>query len=185
MTVISPESFDPEIAIGKARAALRRARFLAPQVLTGWLARDGAQAAIWAPVAIGAGAGLYFGLKTEPIWLIGVVVMLVTGLASLRRGILGKIGLIGLLCALGFVAADWRTARVEAPILERDLGIRLIEGRIISVEARPDSKRYIIALRRIEDVGEDETPARARITWRGEGFEAKPGDFVGLRAGYV
>lgn len=183
MTVISPESFDPESAIGKARAALRRARFLAPQVLIGWLVKDGAQAAIWAPVAIGAGAGLYFGLKTEPFWQIAVLVMLVAGLASLQRGVLGKISFIGFLCALGFVAADWRTARVEAPILERDLGIRQIEGRIISVEARPDSKRYVVALRWIENVGEDETPDRARITWRGEGFDAKAGDFVGLRAG--
>ncbi len=182
-TNAADEAFVPDFQIGRMRAGARWFAYMAPQTLAKWILLDGRNLAIWVPVAIGSGAGVYFGLKIEPFWLLGVTVLLIAGLTALHPSRFGKIGLAVFFGALGFVAADWRTSQVAAPMLERELSIQTVTGRLISVEDKSDVRRMIIDLSSIEYVDEESLPARARISWRGAAFDAKPGEMVSLRAG--
>lgn len=161
----------------------RRAVFLARERLTRWAAAEAGRLHLWAPVAIAVGAGLYFGLKSEPHWSIGPVwLALACALgAVLPRWRKFAIGLA--LCALGFAAADVRTHAVAAPQLQRETGIVEITGRLLSVEESAAQRRFVIALESIDGLARERIPARARVTWRGEGFDAVPGDRISLRAG--
>ncbi len=167
----------------KARSVARRAIYAAQGKAAEWAKADRASLALWSPVAIGVGAGVYFGLGTEPMPWLGPVAMLVSAGAALVYPRLRALFIAVALLAAGFAAADFRTARVAAPILERELGIELVTGRLVAVEESESRRRLNIALTAIDGVDADELPARARITWRGDGFDVKPGDVVSLRAG--
>lgn len=138
---------------------------------------------MWAPAAIGVGVGVYFGLKVEPHWSVGLAwlaLAVALGAAAPRwRGLAAGLAL----AALGFAAADFRTHAVAAPQLARDAGIVEISGRLLSVEESAVRRRFVIALESVEGLAKEQTPARARVTWRGEAFDAVPGDRVSLRAG--
>lgn len=166
-----------------SRAAQRRAAFLTKARLKAWIAADFASLGVWTPVAIGAGVGVYFGLKSEPPFALSLSLVLGAFAASM---VLSKFQLAGravALAALGFLAADLRTARVEAPVLDRDLGIRVVEGRVVSVEMGARGQRFVIELASIDRLEKEKTPRRARITWRGEAASVGAGDQVTLRAG--
>ncbi len=161
---------------------LPRMAFLSAQALQRWAALDFARLSLWTPAAIGLGAGLYFGLKAEPDWRAGAAALVLLAGLSLWRSPFQRAATALLFVTLGFVAADWRTAQVEAPQLSRELGMVDVTGRLLSVEESVRQRRYVVALKSIEDLEADETPARARITWRGEGFDARPGDLISVRA---
>jgi len=174
-----PQGLDP----ARAKALWRRARHVFPSRFREWISQDASTGAIWAPVAIGIGAGLYFGLKTEPYWLLGPLAIVICGATAVyaprARSLAGAV----FFAALGFAAADLRTARVEAPVLQRDLSIREVTGRIIAVEDRIDDQRFTIALTAIDRVEAEVLPQKARVTWRGERSDVSAGDVVTLRAG--
>lgn len=72
LTIHPTEEFgDPDIDIGRNRRWARRGEFLARKILGAWVARDFAGVGVWTPVAIGAGAAVYFGQKTEPLQATG------------------------------------------------------------------------------------------------------------------
>jgi competence protein ComEC len=147
-----------------------------------WSNAESGRLALWTPVAIGAGAVLYFSLKTEPPAWVGPAWILasVTAWASLarfRRSIVAAF-----LVALGFAAADWRAVLVDAPVIARETPVLEVSGRLVSVEESPSSRRLIVAPNSIEGVDADALPRRARISWRGKEFDALPGDAVTLRA---
>lgn len=160
-----------------------RLLFLLAMRVREWASTDLARLSLWTPVAIAAGAGLYFSLKTEPPWQMSVLFVCVTLAASRWRTRFQPITLALMFAALGFAAADFRTAQVDAPQLWRDLGIVETTGRLVSIEESHDRRRYVIALLSIEGVDQQDLPARARISWRGEGFDAAPGDVISVRAG--
>jgi competence protein ComEC len=188
MTVRAAEQFaDPEISASVLRRAYRRLAYLVPERVGAWIKADLEPMGVWTPVAIGAGAGIYFGLKTEPHAALAVGLLLgalgVAVFAHNRHGPSGKV-LVGLvLMALGFTAADWRTSQVAAPVLDRELGIRWVTGELVSIEDRARMRRMVVALHDIDGVDDDDLPARARISWRGAEFNAAPGDIIRLRAG--
>lgn len=163
--------------------SLTRLLFLMEKRLKGWAERDLARLSLWTPAAIGLGAGCYFGLKTEPHWAFGALALAVFAALALWRSPAQKGAAALALVALGFVAAGLRTSLVDAPQLARDLGIVEAAGRILSVEEGSKQRRYVLALEAVEGVAAADLPARARITWRGEAFDAKPGDRVTVRAG--
>ncbi|HLF58887.1 MAG TPA: hypothetical protein VI732_04585, partial [Alphaproteobacteria bacterium] len=103
---------------------------------------------LFAPVAIGAGVGLYFALPAEPpLWpLLGAAL---AGAALVLFGLLGARGraaaigpdlvLLGLALGLaggGLAAAKIRVEFVAAPVLEKRVGPVAVSGRIESVEDR-------------------------------------------------
>ncbi len=161
----------------------RRRLYLARQSVTAWARADIGNLAVWTPVAIGCGVGFYFGLKTEPPWQAGMLMLAVASFAAFRLPHIRKIALAASFAALGFVAADWRTAQVAAPVLDRDLGIVTVTGRLTSLEESASRRRLVIALSSIDGVDDADLPARARISWRGKEFDAAPGDVISLRAG--
>ncbi len=188
MTVRAAEQFaDPDLSSSVLRRLWRRLAFIAPERLSAWVKLDLASLGVWSPVAIGAGAGIYFGLKTEPHAALAITLLLsALGLAIFshgRHGPGGKVFAGLVLAALGFAAADWRTAQVAAPVLERELSIRSVTGELISIEDRTRMRRMIVALHGVGGVSEEDLPARARISWRGGEFNAAPGDIIRLRAG--
>ncbi|MCK5744982.1 MAG: DUF4131 domain-containing protein, partial [Oricola sp.] len=163
--------------------SLIRLLFLAEKRLKRWAELDLARLSLWTPAAIGLGAGVYFGLKSEPHWAFGCGALAVfTALAFWRGPLQRGAGALALV-ALGFAAADTRTSLVDAPQLTRELGIVETTGRLLSVEESAKQRRYVLAIEAIEGVAPEDLPARARITWRGEAFDAKPGDRVSVRAG--
>ena len=187
MTVKTVEELaDPDMSARRLRSLWRRAAYLTPKWLSDWFRTDLLNLALWTPVAIGVGASLYFGLGSEPPAMIGVLAL--TGFFAVwwlvrRSNPAGTMILALVLACFGFVAADLRTASVAEPILQEDLGIRNIRGRIISIEETRNFQRFIIALDFIDGVSQKDLPARARISWRGEPAALKPGARVSFRAG--
>ncbi len=139
--------------------------------------------AIWTPVFIGIGVGVYFSLKSEPSLAVGAATLAVLALLVVLTPRYRSVIIPVTLAALGFVAADWRASRVATPILERDIGIRAIEGRIYAVERSPERERFVIDVQSIARVNLEDTPKRIRVTWRGQRSDVVAGDHVMLRAG--
>jgi competence protein ComEC len=163
----------------KARALFGRLRKRAQR----WAAGEAGRLALWAPVALGAGAGLYFALKSEPPFWLGVSFLIAAAVSwavssAGRRKWAGAAFLI----AAGFVAADIRTAGVAAPVIARELSPRDIAGRLVSVEESAEARRLIIEVASIARFSEP-LPGRVRVTWRGDEFAARPGDMIAIRAG--
>jgi len=148
-----------------------------------WAKADASRLVLWAPAAIGVGAGLYFGFKTEPAFWIAPLVLVVFLAAFTATDMFPRIFGTFLLVAIGFCAADLRTFIVDAPMLERELTPRLLTGRLISIGEGAAGRRLVIAVESVDRLAGDETPERVRINWRGKEFAALPGDQVSIRAG--
>ncbi|HBK90623.1 MAG TPA: hypothetical protein DDZ68_03005 [Parvularcula sp.] len=146
-------------------------------------ARDAARLGLWAPVALGAGAAFYLGLRSEPPALAAPAALAASLAAALRFPAYRPVLLAIAFLALGFSAADWRAGAVDAPTLKREIGFARIEGRLIAVEESANLRRLTIAVDRIEGVAPAQTPARVRLSWRGEVFEALPGQRIALTGG--
>ncbi len=160
----------------------RRIGHLRAQIFE-WVRDDAGAAAIWMPVFIGLGVGVYFGLRSEPPFAVAAATLAATTLLAVftpkYRGACAALAL----SILGFAAADWRTSRVATPVLERDVGIRAIEGRVHSVERSSGRERLIIDVQSISRLDMEDTPKRVRVTWRGQGSTVVAGDQIMLRAG--
>ncbi|MGE0408756.1 MAG: ComEC/Rec2 family competence protein [Amphiplicatus sp.] len=174
--------FSPAASGRAGGRALQDLAALSREKLARWAKAEAGRGALWAPVAIGAGAAFYFGLKTEPSIFTSLALLAAAGGAwGARREnpFLGACFLI----ALGFVAAALRTASVDAPALAREMRPTTIVGRLVSVEEEARSRRFVVEIDSIAGLDGAATPKRARITWRGKGFDARPGDIISFRAG--
>ncbi|MGF1543745.1 MAG: ComEC/Rec2 family competence protein [Parvularculaceae bacterium] len=189
---LTPAGAPPRPAAGLARgAAAVRERFVGLDAAPARsddksaLADEAPRAALWAPVAIGAGAVGYFSLRAEPAaWFAPLALVFLAALAwSAREGPRAPLTVAAALVAFGFAAADVRTHRVAAPILGRDVGIVDVEGRLVAIDERVDGRRLTIRLENVGRVAAEATPRLARVTWRGAEFDAAPGDRIALRAG--
>ena len=142
--------------------------------------------ALWIPAGFAAGVGCYFGLDREPAAWLGAAVL---GLA-VAAGVLGRRrpGLLLACLALavisaGFTAAQFRTASVAAPILEKRIGPVAVSGRIVAVERRASGWRLTLEAPEIGFLEPGRTPARVRIAVRDpSGGQVAPGQRVRLRA---
>ncbi|MEZ5892293.1 MAG: ComEC/Rec2 family competence protein [Parvularculaceae bacterium] len=160
-----------------------RLAYIVSEKIKRWAAADRPQIALWTPVAIGLGAGIYFGLKAEPPWEAGAAALLLFTALAIAAPFRFRMAARALMfAALGFVAAEARTAIAAAPQIARETRIVEVTGRIVSVEESARQRRYVIALDSVEGLPAEETPARARLTWRGKEFAAIAGDHVSVRA---
>ncbi|HYE50697.1 MAG TPA: ComEC/Rec2 family competence protein, partial [Azospirillaceae bacterium] len=162
---------DPDWAAGQARPGLAE-RLSAPFLL------ERERWPLWLPVALGAGISLYFALPEEPPAALGAVLAL--SALALLAGLRGRAPaplLAGLLAlALGFAAAQARTALVAAPVLTREMGPVGVEGTVAAVERLEEGLRVVLSDVRIERLSRGRTPERVRIRLRDDDRAPRPGD---------
>jgi competence protein ComEC len=144
-------------------------------------ARDAGRLGLWTPVAIGAGAALFIGMKSEPSAFLGPVALVAAALIAARFERWRSAAMAAFFLALGFSAADFRAASVAAPVIDREIDFAEIEGRLIAVEESEKFRRLIIAVDRIEGVDSTRLPDRIRLSWRGDAFDALPGERIELK----
>ena len=157
--------------------------------LLAWLSRNLAAErerwALWLPVAFASGIGIYFGLRMEPPWWLGLAgVALALGLTAALRGARSAPALALLVAALaaGFCAAQLRTATVAAPVLAKRVGPVWISGQIEALEPRGRGARLTLSGLEIARLEPEETPRRVRIAVTAAADTLRPGDWIRLRA---
>jgi len=140
---------------------------------------------LWAPVAFGAGAAIYFALRSEPaLWplLMGATFALAAWITARRRGWARRLTwpLLMLACvAGGFAVAKVRTEMVAAPIAPALSEPTVIEAWVVDVDS-PGQRgaRIVIAPVWIRGLTSEQTPVRLRATVRGE--PPRPGEAIRL-----
>ncbi len=144
--------------------------------------------ALWLPVFLSAGIGIYFALPREPLPFTGLVAVALLAVAVYfcRRRPGAQLLLIGLmLIGVGFSAVQWRSFTQDAPLIARRLGPVNISGQLIALERQDDGVRYLIAPDTIDRLTPEEIPARIRLRLSGKGradANLVAGDQVRLRA---
>lgn len=157
--------------------------------LRAWLNDQGAAQTLrwrlWAPVAFGAGAAVYFALRYEPaLWplLLGAAVAFAGWIAARRRGWARRLTwpLLMLACvAGGLAAAKIRTEMVAAPIAPALSEPTVIEAWVVDVDSHGQrGARIVIAPVWIRGLTPEHTPVRLRATVRGE--PPRPGEAIRL-----
>ncbi len=142
--------------------------------------------ALWLPVFIGAGIGIYFALPFEP-GLLGALALAVLGVAlataTRKRQALRLTALALSAIGAGFFAATLNTALNDAPILTRELGLREVKGRVVEIFAHEDGAARVVldgvVIARLDAAA---TPARVRISVRKGLAGIRPGDWISLTA---
>ncbi|HOT83500.1 MAG TPA: ComEC/Rec2 family competence protein, partial [Candidatus Defluviicoccus seviourii] len=163
------------------------------QATGGWLAAEflaeRERWALWLPVALGLGIGIYFSLPLEPpLWLgaaFTAVAALGTAAASAWSGRRTAIIVIGVpltVAGLGFAAAQVRTHTVAPATLAERIGPLTLTARIIEVEPLPDGLRLLLDQPSSPSLGEGNRPQQVRIRVRGVQESLGPGDRIRLRA---
>ncbi|WP_223633571.1 ComEC/Rec2 family competence protein [Rhodobacter sp. TJ_12] len=136
---------------------------------------------LWAPLALGAGIGLYFTLPAEPGALFHLLALALAALGfwAWMRGP-GALHLPAALLVLGVVgalAAEYRAQSVAAPVLEHRI-YGPVEGRIIRIDrSARDVLRLTLDQVRLPGQPPATWPARARIALHGArpDFAPEPG----------
>ena len=125
---------------------------------------------LWTPVAFGAGAAIYLGLKREPslfvagaVGAVAVATALLLRRFSIDRRVLAASGLAAVLAA-GFLIAKLHSDAVATPIVPAGLGVTTVEGFVVDVES-PSQRgpRLLIAPVSIARLAPSATPVRIRI----------------------
>ncbi|HEY5047146.1 MAG TPA: ComEC/Rec2 family competence protein [Rhizomicrobium sp.] len=143
--------------------------------------------ALWLPVGLGTGVGLYFALPFEPPPEMGIVaglMGLVAGAAALWVRQDGWRALFALTAAilLGFGIAKWRTESVAAPVLMHRVGPVDIEARVEWSQAHGKAIRAVLAPARIGGMRKESMPRLVRVSVRSGGAFLIPGAVVRLEA---
>lgn len=174
-----------------AAAAGLRPQHMAP---TEWLARIGEAAeaererwALWLPVGLGAGIGIYFALQREPsvaIGLAGGAAGLVAAMASFtvaRPFIRATLAVIAALL-IGFGLAKWRTETVSAPVVAHRIGPSQIVARVEWVQLHGKGVRVLLQPSSISRLAPARSPRRVRLYIRSGGERLRPDETVKLEA---
>jgi competence protein ComEC len=167
-------------------------RSINPQALwAGVKAEAAAQAdriALWTPVAFGAGAATYFGLKSEPpLWIALTVAVFAIGASFLIRRfsahrLLSIAALLTMFAACGFAAANLKSTWVAAPRIPAGYGVGRIEGWVVDVTSpSKDKGRLLIAPTFISHLRPEDLPALVRIVVSPDAVPG-PGEAVRLTA---
>jgi competence protein ComEC len=137
---------------------------------------------LWLPVALGAGAALYFSLSFEPSARLGWAALAAAAFALLVACIgWGRLPL-ALLAALllGFGLAKARETRIATPVLDHPI-IAHLTARIAWLEPREQGVRLVLENVRSGAFAPGQTPRRVRVALR-SGGDLHPGDWVSLTA---
>ena len=144
---------------------------------------------LWTPVPVAFGIGLYFLLKFEPPLYAGFAALaglLLCLLPVYKNRAALYVWLAVFLFAIGFAAAEFRTWRIETPVLEKKLYSVLLQGRVAQVDALPKTHRIIledITLKDGRGPREGRMPERVRIRLKGKDpVTPAAGDIIEIRA---
>jgi competence protein ComEC len=155
------------------------------------LAEEQDRLALWLPVGLGVGIGIYFALADEPTWWTGtLLVAAATGLlAALRLATPSGAARVAagalLAVTVGFAAAQMRAAQVAAPVLESRIGPVSLQGRVVLVETLPAGEGARITLDRVRlsQILPERTPEYLRVRVKRIPAEPLvPGDWIAARA---
>lgn len=143
---------------------------------------------LWAPVAFGGGAAVYFTLPREPVALVAFAVLgLAAALLTIRlRWSGGRVTAIALTLAIfaltGFSAGKLRTEQVRAPIAPSGAEMATVEAFVVDV-ANPGQggPRLLLAPIWISGLSAEATPIRARMTLQDDATLPAPGTAIRLR----
>jgi len=134
---------------------------------------------LWTPVAFGAGAATYFGLKSEPaLWLGGAITAaaLLLAVIAYRWGRSHALIVATTLLAFataGFANGSLATHLAAAPRIPDGYGVGAVEGYVVDVSSpSADRGRLLIAPTYIAHIDPSALPARIRVV-------VKPEDVVG------
>lgn len=147
-----------------------------------------AERARWAlciPVFLGMGIASYFLLPVEPAvwWGALCAVISLAGGFVLRRRVLGLIlCVMAFLVAVGFGGAQFRTALIQAPVLDRKIGPVWVVGHVTRVEVRSRGVRIWLDRPSIDRLDAQNTPRKVRVKLARANGDFRPGDRVRLRA---
>ena len=161
-----------------------RASFM-PEALAERLAAERERWALWLPVAIGLGIGMYFMLPAEPPRQIGLVLAgLCAAAAWLGRARLWLLlpALVGTLIAAGLCLAAWRTDRVAAPVLAERVGPATVIGRVVDTDRTERGFRVVLDHVSVWRLDKGQTPARVRISLKPGEAAPAIGSWIRLRA---
>ena len=180
----------PQSAPGRASfAEAARAGWRTPWAAFGGALRaeaDQRRIFLWAPVAAGAGAVAYFAADHEPsLWLCVALALAFGGLAfRLRARPAALAGALAVaLFFAGFVSAGWRSARLDAPVLDH---VRIVEltGYVEAVDHRREGARFLLRVTDASGLEAAQTPWRVRLTDR-RAPPMEAGAFIKLKARLV
>jgi competence protein ComEC len=142
--------------------------------------------ALWVPVIYGTGIAAYFQLTVEP-GLVAALAPLVAALALyfvLRSGtlVVAAVGIV-LTFTAGFAAAKLRALAVDAPVIERRVGLAEVTGWVELVEPRAGrGQRITLRVASIKGLAPGATPYRVRVRTMSALAGLKPGDAIRLKA---
>jgi competence protein ComEC len=109
-----------------------------------WLETERDQLALWLPVALGTGIGLWFALPLRRDWVVVIVSGLGLALAGFSLGEHRRLGrslmVFGLMMSLGCTHIWWRAANIAAPVLARPV-IVSFTGTVESAELQGARQR--------------------------------------------
>jgi competence protein ComEC len=142
---------------------------------------------LWAPVLVGLGVAVYFGLA--PAWIGPVLAVGAAVCATVSRAAIGDrsvwlwptaAGVFAV--ATGFAAAQIKAAAVGTEMLNERLGPTLVSGRVDRVESFPDGQRLTLHRPTISQLSGSRSLEMARIRLRGAQPAIRPGDRIRVRA---
>ncbi|KZD12173.1 hypothetical protein AUP43_05040 [Oceanibaculum pacificum] len=168
------------IGAGEGRGVARPLAWLAGEFLA-----ERSRWPLWLPVLLGLGIGGYFLLPMEPpVWLGAALLPPFLGLAILagQGSALRLLGIALVAVALGFAAAQLRTATIGTPLLEKRIGPAAVQGRVIEIEARAGDWRLTLDRPVLARLSPEQTPRRIRFTARAAPDDLRLGDIVRVRA---
>lgn len=172
-----------DLALGGARAAGRLAG-LARWLVANLLA-ERERWALWVPVLVGVGIGVYFWLTVEPPLALAVAAVSgslgIAALAIWRQRLVAP-SVAAAAVALGFAAAALQAWWVAAPVLGHRLGPVMVEGRLVAVDPLPEGTRLTLAPDQIGRLETAELPAHIRVRLRKDAPDLIPGEWLRLKA---
>jgi len=124
---------------------------------------------LWLPVLFAIGVGGYFALDFEPktqdlAMIFGVFAML-TALCW-RNFYLRFLFIALLFISAGFLRAEMRTDAVSAPILQKNIFFKAVEGEIADIQIREKGEKLILQNPSIEGLEAEKTPVKISVSLR-------------------
>ena len=143
--------------------------------------------ALWLPVMLATGIGLYFALPFEPpkavamsLGACGILVAL-TALLTTETFVQALLAVVAAFL-IGFGVAKLRAEHVAAPVLARRIGPVEMEGRVEFAQAHGRGVRAVIALEHVDRDYGRAMPRQVRVSFRDDEGLLVPGARIGFKA---